>query len=137
MKFLTVVTFAFFFTIPLALRAQNSPDVEPSADRGKGIFEQTCLACHQADGSGVPHLAPPLIKATFVGDGTKAISIVLHGLENTEIKGEYYSNPMPSFEYLSDQEVADVLTFVRSNFSNDAGPVTPKDVADVRKSDTH
>jgi mono/diheme cytochrome c family protein len=136
MKFFQVITSTFFLAIPVSLYAQNTPDVKSSVDRGKAVFEQTCLACHQADGSGVPHLAPPLIKAAFVGDKTKAISIVLHGLENAEIKGEYYSSPMPSFDYLSDEEVADVLTFVRSNFSNDAGPVRPEDVATVRKADT-
>lgn len=134
MKYLSVVTSLFFLVMPAMLHAQDSQDVKSSADRGKLIFEQTCLACHQADGSGVPHLAPPLIKGTFViGDKTRLINIVLHGLENVEINGEYYSNPMPSFDYLGDQEIADVLTYVRSNFSNNASAVTDAEVAAVRK----
>lgn len=136
MKYSNTVTLFFLLVVPAVLRAQDGRSVKPSAERGKLIFEQTCLACHQADGSGVPHLAPPLVKGTFVGgDKAKVISIVLHGLENVEIKGEYYSNPMPSFDYLSDQDVADVLTFVRSNFSNNASAVTSEEVARVRKDD--
>ena len=136
MKFFEAITTIFFLSIPLLLQAQDGQDAKPSAERGKAIFEQTCLACHQADGSGVPHLAPPLIKGTFVSDKTKAINIVLLGLQNVEIKGETYSNPMPSFDYLSDQEVADVLTFVRSSFSNEADAVTAADVAKIRKEET-
>lgn len=134
MKYSIAVTTLLFLVVPAMLHAQDSQSVKSSIDRGKLIFEQTCLACHQADGSGVPHLAPPLIKGTFVGgDKTKVIDIVLHGLENVEIKGEFYSNPMPSFDYLSDQDIADVLTFVRSNFSNSASAVTSEEVAGVRK----
>lgn len=137
MKYSSAVTIFFFLMVPAILYAQDSPAVKSSADRGKQIFEQTCLACHQADGAGVPHLAPPLVKGTFVnGDKAKLIGIVLHGLENVEINGEYYSNPMPSFDYLSDQDIADVLTYVRSNFSNSASAITTEEVTSVRKDNT-
>ncbi len=136
MKLCILITTIFSLAIPSAGVAQDSADVKSSLDRGKLIFEQNCLACHQADGSGVPHLAPPLIKGTFVGgDKMKVIGIVLHGLQNVEIKGEYYANPMPSFDYLSDREIADVLTFVRNSFSNDAGEVTSTEVTAARSGD--
>lgn len=114
--------------------AQNSPDVEPAVDRGKIVFEQTCLPCHQADGSGIPALAPPLIKGTFVGgDKTRLIRIVLNGMEGVEIKGESYASAMPAFGHLTDAQIADVLTYVRSNFQNTAGPITEAEVTAARK----
>lgn len=124
----------FLSVVMQAAIAQDSPAVDGSDGTGKMIFEQNCLACHQADGSGVPYLAPSLIKGLFVvGDKTRVIRILLEGLEGVEIKGEYYANPMPSFGYLSDDDIADVLTYVRSNFSNEASAVTSEEVKEARK----
>jgi mono/diheme cytochrome c family protein len=117
----------------ITLQAQDNSNSDGSAANGKLIYEQNCLACHQADGSGVPSLAPPLSKGMFVnGEKKKLIQIVLHGMQDVEIKGEVYSNPMPSFDYLSDADIADVLTYVRSNFKNTAKAVTASDVTEVR-----
>ena len=112
--------------------AQDSPDV--ATGTGLAIYEQNCLACHQADGSGVPGLAPPLVKGVFVeGDKKRLIEIVLHGLEGVEINGESYANPMPAFAYMTDEEIADVLSYVRNNFTNKAEPVTAEEVKTIRK----
>lgn len=132
MKLFKILLTLSFSCFSLHLLAQPSQDVE-SPESGKLIFEQNCLACHQADGSGVPGLAPPLIKGVFVnGDKQRLIKIVLEGLQGVEIRGEHYANPMPAFGYLSDKEVADVLTYVRTSFSNKGEAVTPKEVAGVR-----
>ncbi|SFW81631.1 c-type cytochrome [Chitinophaga sancti] len=105
-----------------------------SMARGKVLYQQICLACHQADGSGVPRMNPPLVKTSFVlGDKTKLITILLKGLnDDVEIEGEYYSNPMPPQAQLKDQEIADVLTFVRNSFGNKASAVKPAEVKAVR-----
>src|SRR5687768_4905723 len=93
--------------ISLDVLSQDSQDVSP-ATPGKMVYEQNCLACHQADGSGVPNLAPPLIGGVFVaGDKDRLIRIVLDGMQGVEIKGEHYANPMPAFDYLSDLQIAD------------------------------
>ena len=113
--------------------AQDSQAVEASADPGKIVYEQNCLACHQVDGSGIPFLAPPLIEGTFVnGDKQRLIEILLNGMQGVEIKGEQYANPMPAFDYLSDKEIADLLTYVRSNFKNQGDAVTEAEVKKVR-----
>jgi mono/diheme cytochrome c family protein len=119
-------------TKPAATPAAGA--VAASVARGKVIYQNICLACHQADGSGVPRMNPPLIKTGFVlGDKTKLITIVLKGLnDDVEIEGEYYSNPMPPQAQLKDQEIADVLTFVRNSFGNKASAVKPGDVKTVR-----
>lgn len=133
MKICKMIMTVMVMGITSDLPAQDSHDVEASFARGKMIYEQHCLACHQADGSGVPNLAPPLIKGVFVnGDTQRLVNIVLDGLEGVEIKGEYYANPMPAFDYLSDEEIADVLTYVRTGFSNTAGALTKEEVTQAR-----
>ena len=81
----------------------------------------------------MPSLAPPIIEGVFVnGDKKKLIEIVLNGLQGVEIKGEHYASPMPGFAYLSDAEIADVLTYVRSSFKNKGTSVTEQEVKEAR-----
>ena len=132
---LKLVAVAVVCSISVITMGQKRTELQSSIARVKAVFENTCLACHQADASGVPNLAPPLIKTSFVlGDKTKLINIILNGLKDVEIDGERYDNPMPAFDYLTDNEVADVLTYVRNNFNNKAGGVKTDEVAIVRKS---
>lgn len=116
----------------------QSKDKAPDAavlERGKNLYEQNCLACHQADGSGVPGLNPPLTKTKWVlGDKKQLIAVLLNGMdEEIEIDGEPYHNVMPPLNYLSDQEIADVLTYVRNSFTNKASTVTAAEVTAARK----
>jgi mono/diheme cytochrome c family protein len=112
--------------------------LKAAKERGKKVYEGTCLACHQADGGGVPTMNPPLIKTKWVlGDKKQLIKIVLKGLEGgqIEINGDHFHNPMPPQEStLSDQEIADVLTYVRNSFGNKAAMVTVADVKAMRAS---
>jgi len=101
--------------------------------RGKQVYLTQCLACHQADAGGVPNMNPPLIKSkNVVGDRTVLIKIVLNGLRGVEIEGETYSGVMAPHPDLTDQEIADVLTYVRNNFGNKASAVTPAMVKAIR-----
>ena len=122
-----VTTTAICFVLVLYMFAQaKKPVSQPSAKRGKQVFETTCITCHQKDGGGVPHLNPPLIKTQYVlGDKARLIQIVLKGLNQPiEIEDDTYSNPMPAQSQLSDQQIADVLTYVRNSFGNKASAVT-------------
>jgi mono/diheme cytochrome c family protein len=102
--------------------------------KGKSLYKQHCLSCHQENGSGVPGMNPPLIKTEYVlGDKKRLIGILLNGLnEDVEINGEYYSNPMPSQAALKDQEIADILSYVRNSFGNKASTVSTAEVTAVR-----
>ncbi|HVW95572.1 MAG TPA: cytochrome c [Mucilaginibacter sp.] len=107
-----------------------------SMTRGKIVYGKVCIACHMADGNGVPNMNPPLVKTSYVlGDKKKLIGIVLHGFnEDVEINGQTFSNSMTPHAELSDQQIADVLTYVRNNFGNKASRVTPAEVKKVRAS---
>ena len=121
----------------MAGAADKAQDDSP-VSAGEAVFRANCLSCHQANGSGVPMLAPPLQKTTYVlGSKSRLIGIVLNGFnEDAEIEGEYYSNPMPAFPQLSDQEIADVLTYIRSHFQNSASAVTAVEVKAERARQT-
>lgn len=91
------------------------------------------MACHQADGLGVQRMNPPLVKTKWVLGNKKALAkLVLNGLKGGEIEidGDSFHNPMPPQQgQLTDQQIADALTYVRNSFGNKASAVT---VADVR-----
>lgn len=103
-------------------------------DRGKLVYTQQCLACHQADGGGVPHLNAPLNGATAVigKDKEKLIRIVLKGMKGVDIDDEQYNNTMAPHPELTDQQISDVLTYVRNNWSNKASAVSVAEVKAVR-----
>jgi mono/diheme cytochrome c family protein len=103
---------------------------------GQRVYQANCLSCHQANGSGVPSLYPPLTGTEWViGDKGRLIRLVLNGMTGPhEVLGEHYNNLMPAQRFLSDQQIGAVLTFVRQQFGNDAEPVTADEVAAVRAS---
>lgn len=100
---------------------------------GKKIYTQNCLTCHMADGGGVQNMNPPLSKTSYVlGDKTKLINVLLNGMEDQDIDGESYQNVMPAHDFLTDQQIADVLTYVRNSFGNKASAVQPAEVKAAR-----
>lgn len=115
-------------------KSAADPALKASLTRGAAVYKNVCLTCHQADGYGVPNLNPPLIKTTYVlGDKAKLAHIVLAGLqEPVEINGDEYRQHMPAQAYLTDQQVADVLTYVRNSFGNKASAVQVAEVKAVR-----
>ena len=115
--------------------AQANPvNIKTGVHPGKTVFDENCLACHQADGRGVPGMNPPLVKTEWVlGDKTRLINILLKGLKTPlTINGEQFHNPMPAQSFLTDQQIADVLTYIRSNFGNKASAVKVEEVKKVR-----
>lgn len=119
----------------MMLLSQNgSAALNASVVRGKKIYNQYCLTCHQADGGGVPRMNPPLIQTEYVlGNKQRLIGIVLNGMNQPlEINDETYENPMASHAFLKDEQIADVLTYVRNTFGNKASMILPAEVKAVR-----
>lgn len=107
------------------------------AERGKKIFSANCATCHQMTGLGVPGQYPPLAGSEFVNGGTRRIGmIVLKGLVGPlKVKGgEFGTAQMQAWETtLTDQKIADVLTFVRQEWGNTGGPVAAEGIGALRK----
>ena len=101
---------------------------------GKAVYLKNCLTCHQIDGSGVPNMHPPLGPGSWVSkDPKELIAIMMKGLSGKiEVNDEVYKNFMPSQAKLIDEELADVLTYVRSSFGNNFGPVSAEMVSKIR-----
>ena len=112
------------------LPAQSSEKIHP----GKAVFTQYCMACHQADGTGVPGMHPPLTPGSWVDkDPKELIAIMMKGLSGKiEVNGESYKNFMPSHAQLTDDEISNVLSYIRTSFGNTLEPVTPDMVKAVR-----
>ncbi|MDB5014982.1 MAG: dehydrogenase, partial [Daejeonella sp.] len=110
--------------------------------RGAEIFNSTCQTCHGADGNGIKSLAPPLNKSEWInGDQEKLISIVLFGLTGpVEVNGHLYEAPeitadMPGVggnKEFSDSDIAQLLSYLRRSWQNNAIKVTAQDVTNVR-----
>lgn len=135
-KFVIVGTVMLFFVQGVNAQSKKSTPAKtaaPSAvvmERGKEVYTISCLPCHQADGSGVPHLNPPLTPNEWVsGPKQRLIALLLNGSQGkVEIDGDTWSNSMPAQPHLTDQQIADVLTYVRNAFGNKASAVTPAEV---------
>ena len=133
--------FWFALLAATAVHAQVKKTVHHSSlkatmARCKVVYNSICLACHMADGNGVPTMNPPIVKTEYVlGDKTRLIKIVLNGFkEDVQINGQSFSNNMTPHKDLTDRQIADVLTFVRKSFGNKAGPVSALEVKKVRAS---
>jgi mono/diheme cytochrome c family protein len=103
---------------------------------GKRIYNQNCVACHQATGLGLPGVYPPLVASEWVSDNPERLTkVILAGLAGPVIvKGNEYNNAMTAFNRLSDQQIAAVLTYIRTDpeYKNDSYPVSEELVAEVR-----
>src|SRR5207244_9716774 len=106
-------------------------------DRGKKVFSANCQTCHQANGLGVPGQYPPLAGSEFTSGGSRRMAmIVLKGLQGpVEVKGQQYGTAVmqPWDKTLTDKQIADVMTYERSEWGNSASPVTPEQIAAMRK----
>src|SRR6185503_7395523 len=106
---------------PYAGGSAPSAELPPKSDdrmaSGARVFASVCAACHQAQGQGVPQVFPPLAGSDFLmADKDRAIGIVLGGLQgHVVVNGQAFDSAMPTQAHLSDDEIADVLTYVRGS----------------------
>lgn len=107
-----------------------------AASDGAKIYTTNCSSCHQATGQGVAGTFPPLAGSPLVtGDSKKTIGIVKNGLNGkVEVKGHTYNGMMPAWgQQLSDNDIAAVVTYIRSSWGNKASAVTVDEVKAVTK----
>ncbi len=103
---------------------------------GKGVYATYCSVCHQPDGKGIANMNPSLVNKEWVGgDKTKIIKVVLNGLSGKiTVDGVAYESVMTSHDFLTDKQIADVLTYVRKSFGNDYEAITEAEVTQTRAS---
>jgi mono/diheme cytochrome c family protein/glucose/arabinose dehydrogenase len=120
--------------------AHLSEDAKKLFAAGHEIYHRDahCATCHQPNGKGLDPAFPPLEKSPWVtGSSDRLIKLTLHGLMGPlEVNGKKYDGNVPMTPFggmLKDEEVAAVLTYVRNHFGNQADPITPAQVAQVRE----
>ncbi len=111
--------------------AQNKAE---RIELGKVVYNRTCFACHQPEGQGIPNAFPPLAKSDYLNaDVHRAAGVVVHGLTGkVTVNGSTYESIMPKLE-LSDEDIANVLTYVYNQWSNQGHEVTAEIVKTARK----
>ncbi len=102
---------------------------------GKAVYLKYCMQCHLADGSGVSGIHPPLRPNKWIsGDKERLIEIILKGLSGEiEVGDEIYNSLMPPHNHLTDLELANVISYVRSSFGNDLSSISQEEVVAVRQ----
>lgn len=117
---------------------------EQTLARGKQAY-QTCVACHQANGQGVPGVYPPLAASEWVtGSEQRLIRVLLHGLNGPiQVKGNNYNGAMPAFGKVpgggynwNNERIAQVLSYIRHDWGNNASFITKEMVDEVLKAES-
>lgn len=124
-------------TNPMELLDENwSYDVPSDLAEGARLYTQYCLTCHGPEGKGAEGLIPPLAGTSWVtGDKGRLIRVTLFGIsEEIEVEGIKYQQEMPAFEHLDDEELAEILTFIRNSFGNQSSAVIAGEILEERKS---
>ncbi len=118
---------------PAATSTSEAAPSEADMKAGKAQFA-LCQACHGPDGAGVPNVGPPLAGSEWVvGPAENLIRIQLRGLQGPiKVKGSEYNLVMPPQAFQTDEQIAHVLSYVRSSFGNQATIVTPDQVKALR-----
>jgi mono/diheme cytochrome c family protein len=119
-------------------RTDTTGPIDPKI-LGKRVFTQSCVVCHQITGLGVPGQFPPLAGSEWVTGGdwhgdNHLVAILLKGLQGpVQVKGMTFNNAMPTWRQLSDEQIAAVLNYIRSEWGNAAAPISSDYVKAIRE----
>ncbi|MGB1308349.1 MAG: copper-containing nitrite reductase [Oceanihabitans sp.] len=113
--------------------ATTEKSLAEKMEAGKQIYMQTCFACHQAEGQGIPNAFPPLAKSDYLNANVnRAIEIVLKGKTGEiTVNGQKYNSVMTR-QAISNEEVADVMTYIYNSWGNNKTNVTKAQVDAVK-----
>ena len=108
---------------------------EDQVKAGQALFAGTCSTCHQANGEGMAGVFPPLAKSSVLAAKPKRIvDIMMHGLTGPiTVNGKDFNSMMPAQTQLTDDEIANIGTFVLNSWGNPGGRITKEEVAEHRK----
>lgn len=122
------------YLLSLAFRQQPAADLEASMARGKILYGTYCQSCHGNQGQGLEGVFPPLAKSDYLmTDRKRAIQSILYGVSGEiKVNGQSYNQPMAGVE-AKDEEVSDILNYIRNSFGNKGGAISPEEVKAARK----
>lgn len=122
-------------TAAVAVKQTGEASLDEQIAAGKALFAGTCSTCHQPEGQGLPGVFPPLAKSDYIAADPKRVpNVILHGLQGAvKVNGKDYSSVMPPMSQLTDDEVANISTYVLNSWGNPGGRVVQADVAKIRQ----
>lgn len=130
---------ALFLVLAIAITLvsfQKKPafDLKASMTRGQEVYTTNCVSCHMEKGEGMEGVFPPLAKSNYLmADKKRSIVQIIKGVTGPiKVNGVEYNGEMAAID-LSDQEISDVLNYVRNSFGNKGAAVTPEEVKAARK----
>jgi mono/diheme cytochrome c family protein len=129
------ISFLIILSVVLISNAQKVTfDLKASIGRGLGIYQANCITCHMEGGDGLEGVYPPLAKSDYLmADKKRSIAQILNGLTGPiKVKGVDYDAEMTAID-LNDQDVSDVVNYIRNTWGNKGDGVTPDDVKVLRK----
>jgi mono/diheme cytochrome c family protein len=117
-KGLTILMIIFGITFTSG--ALPSQDLAESIKRGKEVYATYCQSCHMEDGKGIPGVNPPVAKADYMKKPTDTLIYVILKGQSGEVmvNGKKYNVPMPPMEYLTDEQIADVVNYTKNSWGN-------------------
>jgi nitrite reductase (NO-forming) len=133
-KYFGMAVVALLAGIAVKTWAWQGADLSASIERGKAVYSTTCITCHRDAGQGIPEVYPPLAKSDFLmANKTRSIGIVVNGLTGaiTVNKNKFDSEMVPVD--LTDDQVSDVLNYVRNSWGNKGPAVKAAEVTPQRK----
>jgi nitrite reductase (NO-forming) len=135
MRGLTIVSTFIITTISLmSFHKKQKFDLKASIERGKEVYNTQCITCHMEKGEGIEGVFPPLAKSDYMmADKNRSIKQILEGVTGEmKVNDKTYNGEMTAID-LTDEQVSDVLNYVRNSWGNKGGAVTPAEVKAQRK----
>jgi mono/diheme cytochrome c family protein len=124
--FLSAITILFF--------SKPAQDLQASMKRGKEVYILNCQNCHMENGQGVEGINPPVAKTSYLKDAKKNIGIILNGQTGeVTVNGKKYNAIMNPMNYLDDQQISDVLNYIRNSWGNKYPYISSAQVKAERK----
>jgi mono/diheme cytochrome c family protein len=122
------------FILVLCIIACKDSVSTAKMEAGKKIYDANCMGCHMANGKGVPRMNPPLVNSPYVmGHAPSLIELVLKGSEFFGNADRNYNNLMAPFSALTDEQIADVTTYIRNTYAKTGDEISAEDVKKVRE----
>ncbi|MFV8335624.1 c-type cytochrome [Flavobacterium sp. RSP29] len=132
MKIFFLIAVLFILAFTLQSFNQNF-DLKASIVRGKTIYNTQCASCHMEEGNGIEGVFPTLVKSDYFADKNRLIKVVTTGLRGPIVVNSVnYDGEMPAID-LTDEQVADVLNYVRNSWGNEAKAVLPSEIQQAKK----
>ena len=118
----------------MSFRLVQKFDLKASIERGKEVYNAQCITCHMEKGEGIDGVFPPLAKSDYLmADKNRSIKQILEGASGEmTVNGKTYNGEMPAIN-LTDEQVSDVLNYVRNSWGNKGAAVTPAEIKGQRK----